>query len=81
MLNIRRRKLVHLFGSAAATWPPAAQAQRSKVAHIGALYLGVADGESFTKELREGMRQLGYVEGQNRCIHIPLCPRAAGTTP
>jgi putative ABC transport system substrate-binding protein len=65
MFNVRRRTLVQLFGSAAVTWPLAAQAQRSKVAQIGALYLGVADGESFTKELREGMRQLGYVEGQN----------------
>jgi putative tryptophan/tyrosine transport system substrate-binding protein len=65
MFNVRRRKLVKLFGSVAATWPLAAQAQRSKVAQIGALYLGVADGESFTKELREGMHQLGYVEGQN----------------
>ena len=65
MSNVRRRKLVKLFGSVAATWPLAAWAQRSKVAQIGALYLGVADGESFTKELREGMSQLGYVEGQN----------------
>ena len=65
MLDVRRRKLVNLFGSVAATWPVAAWAQRSKVVRIGALYLGVADGESFTKELREGMRQLGYVEGQN----------------
>src|SRR4029450_10598249 len=64
MFNVRRRTLVKLFGSVAATWPLAARAQRSKGA-LGALYLGVADGESFTKELREGMRQLGYVEGQN----------------
>src|SRR4030095_4448568 len=64
MFNVRRRTLVKLFGSVAATWPLAARAQRSKVA-LGALYLGVADGESLTKELREGMRQLGYVEGQN----------------
>jgi putative ABC transport system substrate-binding protein len=65
MVNVRRRRLVKLFGSVAAIGPVAARAQRSKVAQIGALYLGVADGESFTKELRDGMRQLGYVEGQN----------------
>ena len=65
MFNVRRRKLVKLFGSAAATWPLAARAQSSKVTQLGALYLGVADGESFARELREGMRQLGYVEGQN----------------
>src|SRR5258706_13470498 len=65
MFSVRRRNLVKLFGSVAATWPLAARAQRSRMAQIGALYLGVADGESFTKELRDGMRQLGYVEGQN----------------
>jgi putative tryptophan/tyrosine transport system substrate-binding protein len=31
----------------------------------GSLYIGLADAESFKKELREGFRELGYVEGQN----------------
>ena len=47
------------------TWPLAARAQQSKMARIGALYIGTADAESFKKELREGLRELGYVEGQN----------------
>ena len=47
------------------TWPLAARAQPSKVARIGALYIGLADAESFKKELREGLRELGYMEGQN----------------
>jgi putative ABC transport system substrate-binding protein len=29
------------------------------------LYIGLADAESFKKELREGLRELGYIEGQN----------------
>jgi putative ABC transport system substrate-binding protein len=29
------------------------------------LYIGLADSESFKKELREGLRELGYLEGQN----------------
>jgi ABC-type uncharacterized transport system substrate-binding protein len=37
----------------------------TKVARIGALYIGLADAESFKKELREGLRELGYIEGQN----------------
>ena len=65
MFDVRRRNLVKLLCGVAAMHPLAAQAQKSKLARIGALYLGVADAESFTKELREGMRQLGYVEGQN----------------
>ena len=62
---MRRREFVTLVGSAALTWPLATRAQQPKVARTGALYLGIADAESFRKELREGMRELGYVEGQN----------------
>ncbi len=62
---MRRREFVTLIGSAALTWPLATRAQQSKVARIGALYLGIADAESFRNELREGMREHGYVEGQN----------------
>jgi putative ABC transport system substrate-binding protein len=61
---IRRRKFITLLGGAAA-WPLAARAQQSKVARIGVLYIGLADAESFKKELRDGLRELGYVEGQN----------------
>jgi putative tryptophan/tyrosine transport system substrate-binding protein len=60
---MKRRTFITLLGGVAA-WPLAAGAQ-SKVARIGALYIGLADAESFKKELREGFRELGYVEGQN----------------
>jgi putative tryptophan/tyrosine transport system substrate-binding protein len=62
---MRRREFVTLLVGAAAAWPLAARAQQSKVARIGALYIGLADSESFKKELQEGLRELGYVEGQN----------------
>ena len=42
-----------------------AHAQQSKVRLIGVLLLGNADAESFRTELRDGLRKLGYVEGQN----------------
>jgi putative ABC transport system substrate-binding protein len=61
---IGRREFVLLLGGGAA-WPLAARAQQSKVARIGALYIGLADAESFKNELREGLRELGYIEGQN----------------
>jgi len=54
-----------LLLSGATVWPLAARAQPSKVARIGVLYIGLADAESFKKELREGLRELGYTEGQN----------------
>jgi len=62
---IRRREFITLVGGAAAAWPLASRAQQSKVARIGALYIGLADAESFKKELVEGLRQLGYVEGKD----------------
>jgi putative tryptophan/tyrosine transport system substrate-binding protein len=62
---MRRREFITLFGGAAVAWPLAARAQQSKMARIGALYIGTADSESFKKELRQGLRELGYVEGQN----------------
>jgi putative tryptophan/tyrosine transport system substrate-binding protein len=62
---MRRRELFMLLGGAAVGWPIAVLAQPSKVARIGVLYIGLADAESFKKELRDGLRELGYVEGQN----------------
>src|SRR5262249_47024805 len=62
---MRRRDFITLLGGAAVAWPLAARGQQSKVARIGALYIGTADAESFKNELREGLRELGYVEGQN----------------
>ena len=73
---MRRREFITLLGSAA-TWPVAARAQPSKVARIGALYIGLADAESFKKELREGLRDLGYMEGQN--VAFELTPATART--
>ena len=60
----RRAFLGTLTGGLLAA-PLAARGQQSKVARIGALYIGTADAESFKKDLREGLRKLGYVDGQN----------------
>jgi putative tryptophan/tyrosine transport system substrate-binding protein len=62
---MKRREFITLLGGTAA-WPLAGRAQQpERVRRIGVLYIGTADEESFKKELREGLRQLGYTEGQN----------------
>jgi len=61
---MRRRDFIKVIGGTVA-WPLAARAQPSNVARIGALYIGLADAESFKTELRDGLRELGYIEGQN----------------
>jgi ABC-type uncharacterized transport system substrate-binding protein len=62
---MKRRKFMTLAGGAAIAWPLAARAQPSRVARIGVLYIGLADSDSFKNELREGLRELGYLEGKN----------------
>ena len=62
----RRREFISLFGAAAAVWPLAGRAQQpAKPPTVGALVLGSTDPEQFWREFRQGLRDLGYVEGQN----------------
>jgi ABC-type uncharacterized transport system substrate-binding protein len=61
---MKRRKFISLMGGAA-VWPLGAYAQQPKVRRVGALLIGNADKDSFQKELREGLRELGHIEGQN----------------
>jgi putative tryptophan/tyrosine transport system substrate-binding protein len=61
---IERRKFLATLGGAAAC-PLAAHAQQPKVPTIGALVIGNISPEEFWREFRQGLRDLGYVEGQN----------------
>jgi putative ABC transport system substrate-binding protein len=66
---MRRRDFIKgIVGSTA--WPLAARAQQpAKIAHIGYLGLGpTATQSSRVEALREGLRDLGYVEGKNIII-------------
>jgi putative tryptophan/tyrosine transport system substrate-binding protein len=69
---VRRREFAALLG-AAAVWPAAVVAQ-SRTPRIGVLALGNPDPQIFLNEFREGLRELGYIEGQN----IRLEVRSAG---
>jgi putative tryptophan/tyrosine transport system substrate-binding protein len=63
---MRRREFMSLFGATAAVWPLAGRAQQpAKLPTVGALVLGSTDPEQFWREFRQGLRDLGYVEGQN----------------
>ena len=65
---IRRRKfLTTLLGGAAAAWPLAARAQQpGRVYRIGVLEMSPAASNAANFDaLRRGLRERGYVEGQN----------------
>jgi ABC-type uncharacterized transport system substrate-binding protein len=62
--GMERRKFIAFVGLAA-LWPLRAYSQQPKMRRVGVLVIGNADLESFQKELREGLRELGHIEGQN----------------
>ena len=74
---MRRRNFIILVGGAAAGWPIAAAAQQAgKVHRIGFLRVGPPPAR-FIEPFRKGLRELGYVEGQNITIEYGLAESAA----
>ena len=62
---MKRREFITLLGGAAAAWPLAAWAQQPKVSTVGVLVVDSPGSEQFWNGLREALRGLGYIEGQN----------------
>src|SRR5262245_65555844 len=64
---IRRREFITLLGGAALAWPVAVRAQQAvKVYRIG--FLGAISADDLGQHLdalRQGLRDLGYVEGKD----------------
>jgi putative tryptophan/tyrosine transport system substrate-binding protein len=66
---MRRRDFISLVGSSAVAWPLAARAQQPKVWRIGVL-AAVPPMPAMLSAFGDGMRERGYVEGQNLSIDV-----------
>jgi len=67
---MRRRDIITLAGGAAVTWPLAVWAQQPRrIAKVGHLESGLpSSSPNLLAAFRQGLRALGYVEGQNLFI-------------
>jgi ABC-type uncharacterized transport system substrate-binding protein len=72
-IDIRRREFIFTLGGAAAVWPLAARAQQARRLRRVAVMAGSAEGDIEVRArvaaLRQGLEELGWMEGRNINIH------------
>jgi len=68
----RREFIKFVSGAAALSWPPTAGAQQSALPTVGFLRSAtLADLPHWVSAFRQGLKEAGFVEGQNAAIEYP----------
>jgi putative tryptophan/tyrosine transport system substrate-binding protein len=68
-IGIGRRQFVFWVGGTAVAWPLAAHAQQSAAPVIGFVRsTSLADSTDYVTAFRQGLKETGYIEGQNIAI-------------
>ena len=70
-ISIGRRELIAALGGSAIAWPLVARAQQPAMPVVGLLAPG-SPGEPGVKSVRLGLKDAGFVEGQNVVIEFGL---------
>jgi len=76
---MRRREFIKLLSGAATAWPLAAHAEQPAIPVIGFLdsrYPGAV--ENRLRGLHQGLKEAGYIEGENLANAIPVGRRSTG---
>jgi len=67
---MKRREFIGLLGGAAASWPLVTRAQQATLLVVGWLRAGARPVEDYFKWFRQGLNDLGYLEGRNVSIEV-----------
>jgi putative ABC transport system substrate-binding protein len=68
---VLRREFITLVGCTAMAWPLAARAQQTgRIHRVGVLFVGSEQGSVPDRAFRSGLRERGYIEGQNVIIEF-----------